>query len=278
MALNAETKERQRTMVFIPAYRCETQIPRVLNQLRDDRFAGLIDLVMIVDNISPDATRERARDAASGLDIPWIVWQNQNNYGLGGSHKAAFAYAKANGFDHLIVLHGDDQADIRDLLPALLSGKAYEPDCYLGSRFSKGAQLKGYSQFREFGNRVYNFLFSIACNAKVEDLGSGLNMYRISKVDLDAISTLPDNLTFNYVMLMRSLFVGDKVKFFPMTWREEDQASNVRLFRQAVKVLSLLAGRTLSPKAFFKRDHRETPFEAYTGEVVYASASASAGA
>jgi glycosyltransferase involved in cell wall biosynthesis len=278
MALNADTNERPRTMVFIPAYRCETQIPRVLNQLKNDRFAGLINLVMVVDNISPDATRESARDAASELDLPWIVWRNQNNYGLGGSHKAAFTYAKANGFDYLIVLHGDDQADLRDILPALESGQAYQPDCYLGSRFSIGSKLQGYSRFREFGNRVYNLLFSMACRAKVEDLGSGLNMYRLSKIDLKAISTFPDNLTFNYVMLMHSLFVGDKVKFFPMTWREEDQASNVRLFRQAVKVLSLLAGRTFSPRAFFKRDHREKPFDAYSGEVIYASADASADA
>ncbi|WP_034740886.1 glycosyltransferase family 2 protein [Hyphomonas chukchiensis] len=278
MALKVDTNERPRTMVFIPAYRCETQIPRVLNQLKNDRFAGLIDLVMVVDNISPDGTRERARDAASELDIPWRVWRNENNYGLGGSHKAAFTYAKANGFDYLIVLHGDDQADIRDLLPALESGQAYQPDCYLGSRFSEGSHLHGYSRFREFGNRIYNLLFSIACGAKVEDLGSGLNMYRLSKIDLKSISTFPDNLTFNYVMLMHSLYLGDNVKFFPMTWREEDQASNVRLFRQAVKVLSLLASRMFTPKTFFKRDHREKPFDAYAGEVVYASADVAAGA
>ena len=44
----------------------------------------------------------------------WKVVRNRENYNLGGSHKVAFDYAVAQGFTHVIVLHGDDQADIAD--------------------------------------------------------------------------------------------------------------------------------------------------------------------
>ena len=48
------------------------------------------------------------------------VYKRQDqNYGLGGSHKVAFGYAAAHGYEHLVVLHGDDQGAIVDLLPIL---------------------------------------------------------------------------------------------------------------------------------------------------------------
>ena len=49
----------------------------------------------------------------------FIILQNHQNYGLGGSHKAAFNYAIKNNFDCLIVCHGDDQCEIDDIISRL---------------------------------------------------------------------------------------------------------------------------------------------------------------
>lgn len=38
---------------------------------------------------------------------------------MGGSHKVAFNYAIENNFDYIIVLHGDDQGSISDMIPVL---------------------------------------------------------------------------------------------------------------------------------------------------------------
>ncbi len=259
----------KKTMVFIPAYKCEKQITRVLAQF-DERFSGLIDLVLVVDNQSPDATRDVACEFIKTMPegVPAIVSRNNANYGLGGSHKVAFTYALENGFDYLVVLHGDDQANIHDLLPHLQSGEAYSHDCFLGSRFAPKAKLQGYSALRTFGNKVYNFLFSVVAGKWITDLGSGLNMYKVASIELETVKQFPDNLTFNYVMLLWSIWKKQNIKFFPITWREEDQSSNVRLFSQAVKVLSLLFSRFDSPRRFFETDHREVHHEEYRGQAV----------
>lgn len=269
---------RPRILVFIPAYRCEAQLARVIGQF-DQRVQGWIDTVMVVDNRSPDRTLEvaieRAREQLTACQF--IAWRNDDNYGLGGSHKAAMRYAIEQGYDYLVVLHGDDQANIADLIPQLEQGAHLRTDCLLGARFMPGSRLQGYSLLRTVGNVVYNQLFSLVAWRRVYDLGSGLNMYRLAALKEFYYRGFPDDLTFNYMMLLGSYNAGQTVRFFPISWREEDQVSNVRLFRQAFKVLSLLGGYALGRGSFLQRDMRARPIAHYTGQIVEQRAPSVAG-
>lgn len=257
-------------LVFIPTYRCQTQISRVLEQF-DSRVIGWVDTILVVDNQSPDQTMAVAIECGKLISdkVNFFVMRNDENYGLGGSHKAAFLYAIKNSFEYLIVLHGDDQADIRDLIPQLEAGLHTNCDCMLGSRFMLGSQLNGYSLFRTLGNRLYNFLFSIVTRQNIRDLGSGLNLYRLASYKDYYYERFPDDLTFNYVMLLASYYRKQKVYFFPISWREEDQVSNVKLFRQALRVLRLLASFGLRDEQFLAEDLRSQPFNSYLGQVQY---------
>jgi len=259
-----------RVMVFIPAYRCAEQIRRVIAQFEASPAIGHLDRVVVVDNRSPDDTISSAIEAFARVQgVTKIVLRNCDNYGLGGSHKAAMHHAQENGIDFLIVLHGDDQADFADVAPHLVSGKAFESDCFLGSRFATGASRRGYSAFRTFGNVVYNWLFSVVAGKEITDLGSGLNVYRVAALDLETIERFPDDLTFNYVMLLWSIFRKQNVDFFPISWREEDQRSNVKLMQQAIRVLSLLGSRATNPRAFFAKDHRLVSRKSYPSEIIH---------
>jgi hypothetical protein len=176
-----------------------------------------------------------------------------------------------NGFDYLVVLHGDDQADIRDLIPELERGAHLDVDCLLGARFMHGSKLDGYSLLRTVGNRVYNQLFSLAALRQIHDLGSGLNVYRLGAFRNFYYKIFPDGLTFNYVMLLSSYHTGQRVRFFPISWRAEDQVSNVKLFSQAFHVLGLLTSFFFRRAAFLATEMRERPFDAYSGKIVHRS-------
>lgn len=225
--------------MFIPAYNCGKQITRVLKQF--DGVERYFAEVLVVDNGSSDNTLEAACEAARQASLPVTIVRNNDNYGLGGSHKVAFGYAVDNGFDYCIVLHGDDQGCIHDLLPHLDAGTHREVDCLLGGRFAPGAKLEGYSAFRTFGNYVFNLLFSVSAGRRLYDLGSGLNLYRVSKLADAKYRGFANNLTFNYFMILASVHWGWSIRFFPITWREDDQISNVKLARQSMQVLGILA-------------------------------------
>jgi glycosyltransferase involved in cell wall biosynthesis len=229
--------------------------------------------VIIVNNRSTDDGEAAVMDYLNNrpMKVPVEVLRNRKNYGLGGSHKVAFDYAIRENYNYVIVLHGDDQGHIQDLLPYLKSKKYRKYDCLLGARFKRGSKLQGYSAFRTFGNIVYNVLFSIGVGKKIYDLGSGLNMYAVDILKDKFYLKYKDNLMFNYCMILGSAYYGHKMFFFPIRWSEDDQVSNVKMMNQAVIVLKLLASYIVNKKKFIEGEHRDNPTFLYEADVVYAN-------
>ena len=255
-------------MVFIPMYNCEKQITRVLDQF-DKAILKYVSKIVIVNNRSTDNSEEVVLKyiEESNIKEKFVLLRNNKNYNLGGSHKVAFEYAASNNFDYLIVLHGDDQGNIKDLLPYLENGKYKNYDCLLGSRFMKNSKLIGYSKFRTFGNKVYNIIFSLALRKKISDLGSGLNMYNV-QIFNGFYHKYEDKLTFNCYMLLAAKEYNHKSIFFPISWREDDQVSNVKMFSQALITLKIALKYSLLGKNFLEKEHRKVIVKKYTAKEI----------
>ena len=113
-------------LLFIPMYNCEKQITRVLAQLTPD-VLSYISEVIVVNNRSTDHGEEAAVSyCREHPELPVRILRNDQNYGLGGSHKVAFNEAIEGNYDTVITLHGDDQGRIADFLPLLESGEFRE--------------------------------------------------------------------------------------------------------------------------------------------------------
>ena len=259
--------QNEKILLFIPAYNCEKQVVRVLEQLGPAEMA-FINKIIVVNNRSTDATEAAVLDYMHAhASMPITLLRNRDNYGLGGSHKVAFKYAIEHGYDYVIVLHGDDQGDISDFIPMLAKGYYRKHDCILGARFMRGSKLKGYSAIRTIGNNVYDLLFAFVTRKRIFDLGSGLNMYSVRMLKNGFYEKFPDDLTFNYTLILASEYYGHDIKFYPISWREEDQVSNVKMFRQAAKVLKMLRDYYLDPSVITS-DYREKNVAAYEADVV----------
>lgn len=264
----AKNNPADRIMVFIPAYNCAPQIGRVLAQF-DAAPAGRFQEVLVLDNGSKDGTAEAAVAAAQSVKAcPVTVARNRANYNLGGSHKSAFAYAVAKGYTHVVVLHGDDQGYLGDLLPVLDRGDHLTHDACLGARFARGSRLQGYSRFRIFGNQVFNGLFSVASRRRIVDLGSGLNIFAKSIFADPGITRYADDLRFNVYLLLGIIDRGMKFSFFPISWREDDQVSNVKIVSQSLKTLQILGEYALKRTHFRTGEHRAVPHESYAFDIV----------
>jgi glycosyltransferase involved in cell wall biosynthesis len=196
---------------------------------------------------------------------------NDENYGLGGSHKVAFDYALANDFQYCVVLHGDDQGCIADLVPLVQSGAHRKSDCLLGARFMSGSQLVGYSTLRTIGNRFFNLIYSLAAGVRLYDLGSGLNLYATSALSDRVYLRHSDDLTFNYYLILSLVAMGRRIRFFPISWRETDQVSNVKLVRQSLRVLAIACQYMLLRRQFLG-SNRSKRLGPYTASVVFDSA------
>ena len=263
---------KNKILVFIPMYNCEKQIIRVLKQFNKG-ICAYIHEIIIVDNRSTDNGEGAVIQFLKTNKLPCKVsfLKNEENYGLGGSHKVAFKYAIENKFDYVIVLHGDDQGSIENLIPYIENGEYSKYDSLLGARFMPGSELKGYSRIRTFGNVVYNLLFSIGCGKRIYDLGSGLNMYKVEKLKSVFYIKYKDNLIFNYCMIMGASYYKQNIKFFPISWREDDQISNVKIFSQALTVIKLLVDFVRDKEKFMQNEHRNRIISDYKAKVIHTS-------
>jgi len=259
-------------LLFTPMYNCEKQIVRVLGQMTPD-VGKYISEWIIINNRSTDNGEQAVVDYLQTHEMPVKVslLRNDENYGLGGSHKVAFQYAIDNGFDYVIVLHGDDQGRISDFLPLLESGEYRKHDCCLGARFMKGSKLIGYSKLRIWGNYGFNALFSAVVRKSVKDLGSGLNLYKVEPLKNRYFMEYPDTLYFNDLMILASCYYKQDMFFYPISWREEDQVSNNKLMSFSMSLLHMLKEFVKDKDGYMGRDMRKKQIDNYSAEVIYQS-------
>jgi glycosyltransferase involved in cell wall biosynthesis len=257
-------------LLFIPIYNCEKQIIRVINKLNEEVLSRFSE-VLIVNNKSIDNSEKNAVASLKKMSICKVtLLRNLHNYGLGGSHKVAFNYATSNGYGYCVVLHGDDQGDIGDILPYIDSGDHKKFDCLLNSRFMPNSTRVGYSKLRTFGNLCFNFLFSVASNRIQWDLGSGLCCYSKNFFEDKVVEMCSDDLTFNYTLQLYAASKKIKQKFFPSHWVEDDQISNVKLFKQTWKMIKILFLFVFRKKYFLTHSFADPNFT-YKAKIIYQS-------
>jgi hypothetical protein len=110
----------------------------------------------------------------------------------------------------------------------------------LGARFMKGSRLQGYDWRRVLGNRILNLLYSLIAARLLYDLGSGLNLFRLSDLDPKTYEKFGNKITFNYQLILDLVRRRVPFAFLPILWREEDQISNARnvsVFMTAIGIL-----------------------------------------
>ena len=254
--LKGMDQPQQKTLIFIPCYNCASQVDRVLQGLGPVVAKNSMLRLLLVDNQSQDATVEVARLAAERLGLKDRIWivRNTENYGLGGSHKVAFSFAAENNYTYLGVFHGDGQALSADLENILNDREIYPRQTLLGSRFSKGSVLKGYSIVRVLGNRVLGLLYSIALRKKIDDLGSGLNLFYLADFSLDKVLRFSNDFVFNMDLTCYMAQKKIPIQFRPQTWIHEDQLSNARLFNVGLRTLEVLWNWLRWGDGQFKKD------------------------
>jgi glycosyltransferase involved in cell wall biosynthesis len=251
-------------------YNCEKQISRVLEKIGSlEGKKRYFSEILIVDNGSKDKSIESAKKATKKVDIKTVIVRNKENVYLGGSHKVAFNYALSKGFDYVVVLHGDDQGDINDIIPYIESQEYKKYDSFLGCRFHPCSKLVNYSKFRILGNKIFNTLISIVVFRRLRDMGAGLNIYSTKYLSSKFYVTMPNNLTFNVYMLFYGIYVHSKFDFFHLIWREEDQTSNVKLVRQSLEILSIMFRYLFCKKRLFAKRENEFSQMKYEYEVLF---------
>lgn len=124
----ARAGEHPRLLVFVIAYHAETTLRRVLERIPPAIFRDYRCEVLIVDDASQDRTFAIGQEyRCEHPEVPLTVLRNEFNQGYGGNQKIGYAYAIAERFDFVVMVHGDGQyapEELPRLLEPLASGEA----------------------------------------------------------------------------------------------------------------------------------------------------------
>ena len=169
-----------RVAVFVVAYNAEAHIEETLRRIPGDLLPHLTS-IYVIDDKSVDRTTEVARRLKA--ELPMLeVFTTPVNQGYGGNQKLGFTHAIRQGFDVVVLLHGDGQY-APEMLPGILAPFA-EPEtaAVFGSRMMTqgGARRGGMPLYKYVGNRILTAIENRLLDASLTEFHSGYRAYRVS--------------------------------------------------------------------------------------------------
>jgi glycosyltransferase involved in cell wall biosynthesis len=203
--------------------------------------AGVPATILVADDHSNDGTDELVgRWAARHPERDVRTIRHERNLGYGGNQAACYAWAAREGFDAVVLLHGDAQYQpemIEHLVRPILDGSARAA---FGSRMIEpgGARRGGMPIVRWMGNRA----LTVACNRlsgeHFSEWFSGFRAYRVDALVAVEVDDLPRDFSFDVALMQRLLLAGVEIREISIPTRYGDEVSRVPLVRFGLQVVA----------------------------------------
>jgi dolichol-phosphate mannosyltransferase len=163
-----------RVLAVPVAFNEEQKIGRVL-----DRFTpGLVDEILVIDDASTDRT------PAVIVEKGAKIISHKTRRGVGAAIRTAIEYGRANGFDIIVILAGNDKdrpTEIPRLIKPIIEEKY---DFIQGSRYLPGGDFGNMPFYRQLATRiVHPLLFTLASRRRITDSTNGFRAIRLSIFD-----------------------------------------------------------------------------------------------
>ena len=186
--------QNKKVVVVMPAYNAEKTIVKTYNEVMAQ---GVVDLVILVDDASPDNTAK----VAANLPLT-KVFVHERNLGYGGNQKTCYRLALEEGADIVIMVHPDYQYTPR-LIPAmasLIGNGLYH--CVLGSRILGGYALKGgMPVWKYIANRFLTLTENVLIGAKLSEYHTGYRAFSRELLLKLPLTNNSDDFVFDNQML-----------------------------------------------------------------------------
>jgi len=166
--------KNRRIAALIPAYNEQAKIGAVV--ARCD--FSLLDLVLVIDDGSTDATSQVARDKGAE------VLSTARRAGVGAALRCGLEHAKAAGYDIAVILAGnnkDNPAEITRLLDPICDR---DYDFVMGSRYMTGGSYGGdMPLYRRIATRLHPWLMGRFLRRSITESTNGFRAFKLSILD-----------------------------------------------------------------------------------------------
>ena len=229
------------TLVFIPAWNEEANLPGVLEGLASELPEA--DIV-VVDDGSTDGTAEVAREHGAH------VHSLGSNQGLRFGIASGYRFALDHGYAFCGRLDADGQHPARELKRLLELVRADECDVAVGSRYVSGDGYAPYryapSPSRRFGTAVLRRGMRLALGQPFADATSGL--YAVNRKALPLLAVPFTSRAPEVEALVRLTDAGLRLREVPVTMEERASGESKLHGSKAVKLVLTVAGTLIAAR------------------------------
>lgn len=208
----------------MPAYNAA----RTLERTYSDIPPGVVNKVILVDDVSQDETVEIARK----LNLKVIV--HIQNRGYGGNQKTCYIEALKDGADIVVMLHPDYQYDAT-LIPQMIAPIiADHADMVLGSRLLDGGALRGGMPIWKFvSNRFLTICENFALKTHLSEAHTGFRAYSRKLLQTIPFLLNSDDFVFDSEVIAEARAFKFRITEIAVPTRYFKEASSVN-FRRSV--------------------------------------------
>lgn len=200
--------------VVIPAYNEEGAVKETIDELREAMDpTGVPYEIIVVDDGSEDGTRAEAE--ATGVRVEY----NQMNSGYGATLKRG---VKAAQYEYVAIIDADGTYPAH-YLPDMLE-KCRNMDMIVGDR---GAAMKNVPLIRKPAKFVLNKLASFLAERKLNDLNSGLRVFRKTEL-IPFLPLLPQNFSFTTTITLCMSCNNKRMMYTPIEYRKRVGKSKIK--------------------------------------------------
>jgi len=222
----------EKVIVVMPAYNAAKTLERTYNDLP----RGVVDKVILVDDVSQDETVDIARQL--GLDVVVHI----QNKGYGGNQKTCYLKALEDGADIVVMLHPDYQYDstlVPELIRPIQEGRA---DMVLGSRFLGSGALKGGMPLYKFiANRFLTISENLVLGQHLSECHTGFRAYSRRMLETIPFLLNSDDFVFDTEVIAQAVAFGFTIAEIGVPTRYFKEASSVNFRRSVIYGLSTLS-------------------------------------
>jgi glycosyltransferase involved in cell wall biosynthesis len=246
-------KINERILIFVVAFNAEKNILNVLSRIPPS-ISKLNHEILIIDDCSGDETFSTTVASLTQFDSLNVkVLFNPEKQGYGGNQKLGYHYAIENGFDLVVLLHGDGQYSpemLDEMISTLSTGKT---DAVIGSRMMTGfsALWEGMPLYKFLGNKFLTFIQNRLLNSQLSEFHSGYRAYRVQTLSKIPFELNTNDFHFDTEILIQLILGKFVIREIPIPTYIGDEIRHIKGVKYAWDVIHQTLNSKLHQMSLF---------------------------
>jgi SAM-dependent methyltransferase len=165
--------------------------------------------------------------------------RNHENLGYGGNQKLGYRYAIDEGFDFVILLHGDGQYDPGLVLQFVEQYRLTQAGIVLGSRMHslQAATQGGMPFYKLLGNRALTRFQNWVTGRSLSEYHTGYRGYATDFLSRVPFEINTNDFHFDTEILLQAFYVDATIVEFPIPTHYGDEVCHVNGWKYALNVV-----------------------------------------